>query len=172
MASPEALYDLLTEKGIQTGIAGSIALPYRFTAIGESTVPTAAPSTYASVNFSEAAATSFTYDHLTRCYTMRSCKAMEADTAPLPSFANLLILFHDATERVTKDGCELSLDTNSGGSGYYISAGNMMPILWRRDPETSSLILTDSDGERLTVNRGKTYVGMTSFAFKDRMILN
>lgn len=168
----EELRTLLTASGIQTGIAGSIALPYRLTPVGESTVPTSAPSTYVSVGFSQDAATSFTYDPLSRCYTMRSSRALKQDGAELPSFANLMILFHDATERVTKDGAELVLDTNSGGSGYYVSCGQVMQILWRRDPSTSSLLITDTDGIPLTVNRGKTYVGMTSFAYRDGMILN
>lgn len=170
--TPEELRDVLTSNGIQTGIAGSIALPYRFAAVGESIIPSTAPSTYVSVSFSQGATSSFTYDPLTRCYTMRSCKAMLQDSTELPSFANLLILFHDATERVTKDGTELVLDTGSGGSGYYVSGGQMMPILWRRDPATSSLILTDGDGVPLTVNRGKTYVAMTSFAYREGMVLN
>ena len=167
-----ALREILKEKQIQTEIAGSIALPYRLSAVGEGVVPSEAPSTYVAVSFSETATTTFTYDPLTRCYTMRSCKAMTADSTGLPSFANLLILFHDSTERVTKDGSELILDTDSGGNGYYVSAGQMMRIFWQRDAETSSLILTDAEGVPLTVNRGKTYVAMTSFAYRESAILN
>ena len=47
-----------------------------------------------------------------------------------------------------------------------------MPILWRRDAETSRLILTDENNVPLKINRGKTYIGMTTFAERNKLILN
>ena len=170
-ANEASLLSLIAEKGYQSTIAGSIALPYTLAGLGESVKPKKSPSTYVSIPFSDAAQTSFTYDSLTKSYTMRSCTALLQDTT-LPTYSNLLILFYDATLRVTKDGTELTLDTEMGGNGYYISQGGVVPILWRRDGETSRLCFVDENGATLTINRGKTYIGMTTFAYREGLILN
>lgn len=167
----DALMRAITEAGYQKTIAGSIALPYTVTGIGETVKPQKLSSTYVSVPFSDATATTFTYDAVTKSYTMRACTALTQD-GTLPTFANIIVLFHDATLRVTKDGNELTLDTDIGGSGYYISQGGVMPLLWRRDNETSRLILTDENNYPLKINRGKTYIGMTTFAHREGLILN
>ena len=158
--------------GYQTTVAGSISLPYSLAPVGKTVTPTDQVSTYVSVPFDASAASTFTYDALTKSYTMRSGAALSTEEATFPAFKNLLILFFDSTRRVTKDGTELTLDTVNGGSGYYLSEGGLMTVLWRRDPETSNLIMTDTDGIPLTVNRGRTYIAMTTFEYRDALILN
>ena len=164
--------ELLRSLGIGTEIAGRIALPYQLAPVGESLVPEGTPSTYVSVPFSDTAATSFTYDTLTRCYTMRTSSALTDSEGALPAFANLLVLMHDATHHITKDGSELVIDTASGGTGYLVTAGRSIQILWQRDPATANLRITDKDGHEITLNRGKTYVAMTTYEHRERLILN
>ena len=158
--------------GIQTEVAGRIALPYAMAAVGETALPQGTPTTYVSVPFSDTASTSFTYDAMTRCYTMRTSSALSDTAGNLPVFANLLVLFHESTHHVTKDGSELVLDTANGGSGYLVTAGRTVHILWQRDTATSQLRITDADGAEITLNRGKTYVAMTTYEHRERMVLN
>ncbi len=170
--SETALRAAIKAAGHQTETVGSISLPYQHSPLGETLIPDGSAASYASIPFGSGAVTTFTYDAARNAYTMRSCTAMEADGGTLPSFSSLLILFHDATRRITKDGTVLTLDTELGGYGYYLSAGHAMPILWQRDPATSSLRITDGDGIPLTVNRGKTYIGMTTYEHREDLILN
>lgn len=165
-----ALLNTIAAAGYQSTIAGQIALPYTISDIGV-TVKPQTTSGYIAIPFSDAAKTVFTYDSLTKSYTMRSCTAVRDDTTP-PSFANVIVLFFNSTLRVTKDGAELSLDTNLDGTGYYASQGGVVPISWRRDGETSRLYFSDENGNKLALNRGKTYIGMTTFDYSDRLILN
>ena len=167
----ESLLRVLDSLGYQSSIAGSIALPYTIAGIGETVKPQKTAATYISVPFSDRSSTTFTYDSFTKSYTMRTCTALSQD-GTFPCFSNIIILFYDATLRVTKDGNELTLDTDIGGTGYYISQGGVAPILWRRDSETSRLILTDENNIPLKVNRGKIYIGMTTFGYRDSLILN
>ena len=171
-ATEAALLAALKQAGYQMETVGSIALPYRLPPLTESITPKGNGASYASVTFGSGAVSTFTFDAARNTYTMRSSAALEPDGGALPVFSNLLILFHDATRRITKDGVELTLDTELGGYGYYLSAGHAMPILWRRDPATSSLRITDGDGALLTVNRGKTYIGMTTYEHREDLILN
>ncbi len=170
--SSEALLSSIHEAGYQTTIAGSIALPYRFADPGKTVTPQTLRSSYISVSFHGEAASTFTYDSVRKAYTMRTGAALANEGEELPTFKNLLVLFHDATKRVTKDGIELSLDTALGGNGYYMTEGGAVPIFWRRDPVTSSLRITDTDGAELTVNRGKTYIAMTTYEYRDLLIMN
>ena len=166
-----ALKAALTAAGYQQSIAGSITLPYALEKIGSTVKPQKLVSTYISIPFSDATTSAFTYDTLANAYTMRTCTALMQD-GTLPTFTNIIILFYDATLRVSKDGSTLTLDTDIGGSGYYVTQGGAMPILWRRDTETSRLIMTDENDIPLTINRGKTYIGMTTFAQRNRLLLN
>ncbi len=169
---PEALLAAINAASYQTSIAGSIALPYKICEVGKSATPSEGRSTYVSVPYNTSAVTTFTYDPLTKSYTMRSSAALTSTEGGFPTFTNILVLFHDATRRVSKDGVELTLDTTLGGTGYYVSGGGHQQILWRRDPVTSRLYITDKDGVPLTLNRGRTYIGMTTFEYRDALVLN
>lgn len=163
---------LLAEKKYETAIpGGSLVLPYAFAPLGSLIHPGKTPCTYAFVPFGGGSGTSFTYDAVKQAYTLRSGAALLPSNDSLPTFTNVLVLFHDATERVTKDGKELTLDTASQGTGFYMTAGGVMPILWHRTG-TSALRITDEGGTQLTVNRGKTYIAMTTYAYRDLLLLN
>ena len=167
-----ALRTAIEAAGYQTSVVGSIVLPYSLPAAGESITPTDRTASYLAVPFHPEASTVFTYDAMAKAYTMRSGAALTTEDGALPTFSNILVLFHDATRRSTKDGTELTLDTERGGYGYYATSGGVQQIFWRRDPVTSSLILTDKNGARLSVNRGRTYVGMTTYDLENSLILN
>ena len=53
-----------------------------------------------------------------------------------------------------------------GGRGYYISKGEIVAINWSRETETSPILFTDTDGNELEVNPGKSYIG---FAPKNKL---
>ncbi len=169
---PASLQSAITAAGHETVVSGSIALPYTLSDVGKTVTLDEATSTYISIPYNATAATAFTYDALAGVYTMRSGAALAEGNTPLPTFKNILVLSFDSTRRVGRDGVELTLDTELGGTGYYITEGGAMSIFWRRDPMTSRLYITDKDGVPITVNRGKTYLGMTTYEYRDRLILN
>ncbi len=166
------LIERTQEAGYDTEVAGGkILLPFRFCEVGESFTPKT-PSSYVSLPFADGIATTFSYDAARQCYTMRTGAALLQGGDTLPCFQNLLILYHNATRRITKDGVELVLDTEEGGYGYYLTRGGVIPIFWRRDPITSSLRFTDEDGGLLVLNRGKTYIGMSTYDLREQLVLN
>lgn len=154
----------------QKSIANSIRLPYDVAAIGNSAELSGTPSYYVSLPFYGGYSTAFSYDALSGVYTLR--KAQMPQEATPPSFTNLFVLFFDSTVTSAKDGTVLTLDTAGEGEGYYISKGVATKILWKRDSVTSSLSFSLENGERLTVNRGRSYIGMTDFSAKRGLVLN
>ncbi len=154
----------------QKCIANEIALPYSVLPIGEEPKYAGSPSYYVSVPFYGGAVSSFSYDALSGIYTLRKAQAPQ-DVAP-PSFTNLFILFFDSTVTSAKEGTVLTLNTESEGEGYYISKGIATKILWRRDSMTANLSFYLENGEKLQVNRGRSYLAMTDFSAKRNLVLN
>lgn len=73
------------------------------------------------------------------------------------SFTNIFVLFSNAVTYEKSSGTELVIDTTSGGAGYYISKGYMTEIRWSVD-ESGALQFKTLKGEKLTVNKGNTYI--------------
>ena len=74
------------------------------------------------------------------------------------AYTNVFVLFADSTTYEKANGTELVLDTTAGGSGYYISGGEMSEICWSTD-ESGQLVFKTLDGNILKVNRGNSYIG-------------
>lgn len=49
-----------------------------------------------------------------------------------------------------------------GGNGYYITKGTVQSITWEKPTEDSEIKFYAADGSELTVNRGKSYIGVIS----------
>lgn len=78
-------------------------------------------------------------------------------------FQNVIVLMADSTYITTpyKSSSITYLNyTLSGGNGYYASNGTVTPIKW--EVSDRKLKLTASDGKKLSLNRGNSYVGLAS----------
>lgn len=158
----------LENSGYPQKIAGDIMLPYSFVAPGETVEPAGTYSSYIRIAFFGGSSTAFTYDSLSHSYTLRA----GAGDRPALTFTNIFILFFNTGITTTKNGVTLSLDTDAGGTGYYISNGYAIPIEWERNAATSNLRFYTEGGRELTVNRGKTYIAMTDFSQRTSLVLN
>lgn len=158
----------LKNTGFPKKITGGIALPYSFVAPGEMTEPGGTYSSYIRIPFFGGSSTAFTYDSLSHVYTLRA----GANDRPAFTFTNVFVLFFNTGITTTKTGVTLSMDTDAGGTGYYISNGYAVPIEWERDTSTSALRFYAEGGRELKINRGKTYIAMTDFSQKTSLILN
>ena len=49
---------------------------------------------------------------------------------------------------------------NSGREGYYITNGQAIKITWEKSSATSPTRYYDEDGNEITINTGKTYIGI------------
>lgn len=91
---------------------------------------------------------------------------LDAENGEQLNFKNVLILF--APTRNIEGDTEGRIDVTMTGSGdgYYISDGRYVAIRWSRATDTSELNITGLAGEKITLNRGKTFITVVNSSLK------
>ncbi|MEA4911127.1 MAG: DUF3048 domain-containing protein [Oscillospiraceae bacterium] len=59
------------------------------------------------------------------------------------------------------------VDFSNGGSGYYFTNGQYQQITWQKGDYSSTLKLYDMSGNELSVNTGKTHIGVVNQDYAD-----
>ena len=49
-----------------------------------------------------------------------------------------------------------------GQEGYYITNGKAIPITWTKTSDTERTVYRDLNGDEITINTGKTYIGFVA----------
>lgn len=60
---------------------------------------------------------------------------------------------------------------NESGKGYYITGGKAIPVTWSKGADTEPTKFYDASGNEITLNTGKTYVGLISTTRWDELVL-
>lgn len=74
------------------------------------------------------------------------------------SFTNVFVLFADMVTYEMSDGTETVVKSETDGTGYYLTGGTLTEIRWSVD-SSNNLTFTDLSGNKITVNRGNSYIG-------------
>ena len=91
---------------------------------------------------------------------------LDAENGEQLNFRNVLILFAQTNNIEGDTEGRLNVQTTGVGEGYYISDGRYVPIRWSRASDTSELSITGMSGEKLTINRGKTFISVVNSTLK------
>ena len=110
----------------------------------------------------------FRYDEASGTYLKWQHGAVQKDVGdpkePIDvqlAFTNVFVLFANITVLPNMAGL-VSVDYNSGGTGYYFSGGHYEQITWSKaDYEAPFQFTKVSDGTDLVVNAGKSYLCMS-----------
>ena len=123
------------------------------------------------ISYSDSASTELIYSATSNKYQLKknSCEITDLLTDKRPAYDNVFILHADATTYETRDATEMILDTSRGGVGYYASGGYVKEIAWEK-AEDGSLIFLGSDGQRLLINPGTSYVSFVKSSEPDSVI--
>ncbi|MBO5314882.1 MAG: DUF3048 C-terminal domain-containing protein [Clostridia bacterium] len=110
--------------------------------------------------FSDRSETELYYKSTDKCYTFNKNGSAKNDMLndKKTTFKNVFILFADTVTYEAQETTELVMKTIGAGSGYYITEGNSIPITWESTSD-GTMTMYDKDGEKLTVNRGNSYIG-------------
>lgn len=101
----------------------------------------------------------FTYDSKNQVYLKQhnGSPHMDSATGKQLSYTNVFILETDLSVRDAKG--RMNVDW-TGGTGYYISGGACQKIKWSKPTEEDGITITDTDGKQISVNTGKSYLGI------------
>ncbi len=112
-----------------------------------------------SIPYSKSNVTNLYYNESSGQYTYYKGESRKMDmlTGENVTYTNVFILFANATTYENMDGTELVIDVMSGGKGIYISGGSMTEFVWRVS-ESGDLEFINLMGDKLSINRGNSYV--------------
>ena len=144
--------------GYRTTLTEGYVAPYRFPE-GSATVPAGErAASEIQITFSSTQNATFSYQAGAGVYIRSQLGEKQIDGIDREqlSFTNVIVLSCDCATYESANGSEFSLTLN-GGNGTYFSDGTAHDVTWTM--ENGVFTLLDADGNRLTVNRGVTYVG-------------
>ena len=113
----------------------------------------------AEITFSMAKKTTLFYNENSGLYSMVQHRAdyIDENTGDLVLFKNFIAIYTNS--RTIDDYGRLSMDTTSGGRGYFACGGKFVPITWERDAGESFRYYLE-DGSELQLGVGKTYIAV------------
>ncbi|MBP3436607.1 MAG: DUF3048 C-terminal domain-containing protein [Clostridia bacterium] len=159
-ASKECLEGAISAAGYSLTLQNP-ALPYLFCEPKASISPQGNPISTVKIRYGVGKEALFSYDKNTMTYQGKKngeYYGINQEGTPL-SFANVLVLFHNVTQYDSENDSYFTLDAEAGGSGYCYTGGGVIRITWQYENE-QGLVFRMENGEKLTLNRGKTYISM------------
>lgn len=111
------------------------------------------------LKFSSSYYSTFTYDAASGTYLKQhSGKAhMDSATNTQLAYTNVFVLETDVHNYQGDKIMELDW---TGGTGYCLSNGTIKNIIWSKPTEDSPIMFLNTDGSELTINAGKSYIGV------------
>lgn len=124
-------------------------------------LPSETVANQVTVPFSNAFVTQFLYDEKVGKYARAKNGVPFQDkiSGNYEYFTNVFIV--KTTVSYYPDGHHKQIDLTSG-TGYYVSKGRVVEILWSKGKATDNFAFFNADGTPLTVNRGNSYVCLQS----------
>lgn len=152
-----AIIDTIASKGMRTEIEDDYKSPFKFN--GNTQKPGDGNCTNCTVSFSKNYTYTFSYDAEQNVYysSLGGTPFKDSD-GNQQNFTNLIIIYDritdlgDSKSRVTFD-----LD---GGHGIYVSNGGYQNITWEKGSHSDMLKFYNEDGDELSLNTGRTYIGI------------
>lgn len=138
-------------------VAKQASLPYTFADIGEKVKVGSIVASTVTLPYAKATSLVFSSDNnkyvLTKSYSDR----IDVNSSEKVSFDNAFILFADSMTYETATSTEMVLSTLGSGKGYYMQSGYAEEITWSLS-ESGEMLFYNSNGTKLNVNRGSSYV--------------
>ncbi|MEG0614529.1 MAG: DUF3048 domain-containing protein [Oscillospiraceae bacterium] len=133
---------------------------FNFNDLGAEILPQGVSCNTAILRFSKTYFSTFSYDTATGLYAKQHSGKPHTDgvSGKQLAFKNVVVLKTTTSIRNEKSGL-LNVDL-VGGKGSYISGGFAEEITWEKADDSSPIVLKKADGTPLSINSGKTFVGI------------
>ena len=142
-------------------------LPYSFPEIDKKAEISGENATSISISYSDKNSTQLIYSAVDGCYVLSKNSTVKSDLLndkPL-KYDNVFILYANSTTYETETDTQMILDTSSNGTGLYFTNGVYTEITWEKDV-SGNLVFYNSNGEKLMVNRGTSYISFVKASSK------
>lgn len=125
-------------------------------------VPAGQSAYQIALTYSPVSSSTFDYDSTTQVYHKSFNGAPHADEdGTRLGFTNIIVLLADTSLKPDAVSVEFNMEK---GSGLYFCKGGVQTISWKKGAPGENLQLIAADGSNLTVQTGKSYVGVLSAA--------
>ena len=162
---------LLLSRGISASEKKEISMPFVFNGYFSAPIKSSVFARTVTLQYGEENTTKFSYSAEGKySLTKNGTNIIDTTTGGLVSYENVFVLFTDATTYEKIDSKETVLDTITSGVGYYFTAGTKFDIRWYCD-EGGSLVFLNDSGERLTVNRGRSYIAYAKATMYGKLLI-
>ena len=168
--------DLLDKAILSSGINRSNiilgALPYDFAEFGtEYIMPEGKTANKVTVTRGKDSSGELVYNAEEKHYTLYKNGQLLTDSlnGKTAYFTNCFVLFADSITYDNANCSQMVMDTLGQGSGFYFTEGKAIEIFWI-GTEEGTLNFYTSDGERLTANRGKSYISFIKSSITDSLL--
>ncbi len=118
------------------------------------------------LNFSDPYYSTFTYDAKTKKYLKQHSGKEHIDSATGKQLAYTNV-FALETDISLYGGGPLVKMKWKGGTGYYLSYGTVQKIKWSKKSEDANIVITDTKGKEIQVNKGNSYFGFVNYGNVD-----
>lgn len=148
-------------------------LPYNFPEFGQDNVTGKSVFNSITIPYSENNVTTLEYNAENNSYAFLKNSAILTDLLNNNqlNFSNCLILFADSITYEDSNGLQMVLKTNEYGTGYFFTEGTASEITWEYS-NIGSLTFYDENGNKLTINRGTTYISLVKSSQKNFITLS
>lgn len=156
----EAMAEVIEDFGYRTDLLEKNSSPiFKFNSEGNPIDPQGAVCMSANLPFSESYYSTFEYNSVTNTYKKYHSGNPHIDSATgnQIDFTNIFALYTDISLRGVGALVDVEL---TGGDGYYISNGSAQQIKWHKKSEDDPIRFTDLNGAEISVNAGKSYIGI------------
>ena len=158
---------LMNNTGVSDTAPDAISLPYDFPAIEETVDLNGNKSEIISISYSNNSSTILSFSQADGKYYLAKNNSIKKDLLndKAISYDNVFVLYANTTTYETDTSTELIVDTYTSGTGIYATMGKCIEITWTKDA-SGNLVFYNAQGEKLTANRGTTYIGFVKASAK------
>ncbi len=123
--------------------------------------PSGSDASNVELKFSASYYSTFEYDEASKTYKKfhSGSEHIDGKSGNQLSFTNVIVLCTEVYPK-PENNYLMQVDIVSSGNGYYISGGKAQEITWKKESEKSKIEFFDENGNPLTVNVGKCYIGV------------
>ncbi|MBQ7131279.1 MAG: DUF3048 domain-containing protein [Oscillospiraceae bacterium] len=123
--------------------------------------PEGAEASNVNLKFSASYYSTFEYDESTKTYKKfhNGSEHIDGKSGNQLSYTNVIVLCTEVYPK-PENTYLMEVEMVSSGTGYYISGGKAQEITWEKTSEEAQIDFFGPDGNPLTVNVGKCYIGV------------